>query len=78
MATDFRELRVWEEAMVLTERVYEVVRGFPGDERFGLPSQLKRAAVSMLLQAMAKSLGGKSSQIAAPHHSPFPVPRSRS
>ncbi|TAK39680.1 MAG: four helix bundle protein [Lysobacteraceae bacterium] len=47
MVTDFRDLRVWEESMVLTERVYELVRDFPADERFGLSSQIKRAAVSV-------------------------------
>ena len=45
MATDFRDLRVWEEAMVLAEQVYQLVQGFPADERYGLVSQLKRAVV---------------------------------
>ena len=47
MATDFRDLRVWEEAMVLAEQVYQLVQGFPADERYGLVSQLKRAVVSV-------------------------------
>lgn len=47
MATDFRDLRVWEEAMALAERIYQLVRRFPADERFGLTAQLKRAAVSV-------------------------------
>nr|WP_298133473.1 four helix bundle protein [uncultured Pseudoxanthomonas sp.] len=47
MATDFRDLRVWEEAMVLAEEVYQLVQGFPADERYGLVSQLKRAVVSV-------------------------------
>jgi carbamoyl-phosphate synthase large subunit len=47
MATDFRDLRVWEEAMVLVEKAYELAAGFPADERFGLSSQIKRAAVSV-------------------------------
>ncbi|WP_083490033.1 four helix bundle protein [Stenotrophomonas daejeonensis] len=38
MATDFRDLRVWEEAMVLVEKAYELAAGFPADERFGLSS----------------------------------------
>ena len=33
--------------MVLAEQVYQLTRNFPGDERFGLSSQLKRAAVSV-------------------------------
>ena len=41
MATDFRDLRVWEEAMVLAEKVYQLSRQLPADERFGLAAQLK-------------------------------------
>lgn len=33
--------------MLLVEDVYRVSRGFPADERFGLTSQLGRAAVSI-------------------------------
>ncbi|MGE3401696.1 MAG: four helix bundle protein [Vicinamibacterales bacterium] len=33
--------------MVLVERVYDLSRGFPPDERFGLTSQVRRAAVSI-------------------------------
>jgi four helix bundle protein len=47
VATDFRDLRVWEEAMVLAESVYRLTRQFPVEERFGLATQLKRAAVSV-------------------------------
>lgn len=47
MVTDFRDLRVWEEAMVLAELVYGATASFPGDERYGLAAQIKRAAVSV-------------------------------
>jgi four helix bundle protein len=33
--------------MLLVEDIYDVTRSFPADERFGLTSQLRRAAVSI-------------------------------
>jgi four helix bundle protein len=47
MTSDFRELRVWQAAMTLAESVYAITRNFPADERYGLTSQLRRAAVSV-------------------------------
>jgi four helix bundle protein len=43
----FRDLHVWRESMTLVEDIYKVSRGFPRDERFGLTSQLRRAAISI-------------------------------
>ena len=48
MVCDFRELRVWQDAMALAEAVYAVTQRFPTDERFGLTSQARRAAVSVV------------------------------
>lgn len=45
--SDYRELKVWHEALSLAEAVYAVTWKFPDDERFGLTSQLRRAAVSV-------------------------------
>jgi four helix bundle protein len=47
MTHDFRELRVWQAAMDLAESIYSMTRNFPSDERYGLTSQLRRAAVSV-------------------------------
>ena len=44
---DFRDLKVWRKAHALTLDVYRVTREFPSDERFGLTSQLRRAASSI-------------------------------
>lgn len=43
----YRDLRVWQEGMDLAEAVYAAPQSFPADERFGLTSQLRRAAVSV-------------------------------
>jgi four helix bundle protein len=47
MAQSFRDLVVWQRAMQLTEAVYRLTRDFPGDEQFGLTSQIRRSAVSI-------------------------------
>jgi len=44
---DFRQLKVWEKAHHFTLQVYKITKHFPSDERFGLTSQLRRAAVSV-------------------------------
>ncbi len=41
------ELRVWQDAMALVRKVYEVSAVFPPDERFGLTAQIRRSAVSV-------------------------------
>ena len=47
MVKDYHELNVWQLSMNLCEKVYGLVREFPGDERFALCDQLRRAAVSI-------------------------------
>jgi four helix bundle protein len=42
-----RDLEVWRLGMDVPVKVYEVSKGFPGDEKFGLTSQLRRAAASV-------------------------------
>jgi four helix bundle protein len=42
----FRQLETWQEAHKLVLMVYRVTKEFPSDERFGLISQMRRAAVS--------------------------------
>jgi four helix bundle protein len=44
---NFKQLLVWQQAMDIVEVVYRVTRRFPGDERFGLTSQLCCASVSI-------------------------------
>jgi four helix bundle protein len=47
MIRSYRDLRVWASAVELTTNVYGATRAFPPDERFGLTSQVRRAAVSV-------------------------------
>ena len=44
---NFRELNVWERSHRLALETYRITRSFPTDERFGLTSQLRRAAASV-------------------------------
>ena len=44
---DFRKLKVWQKAHRLALSVYAATERFPSDERFGLTSQVRRAAVSV-------------------------------
>ena len=43
----FRDLKVWHDAMMLVEEIYRLSGRFPAEERFGLTSQIRRAAVSI-------------------------------
>jgi four helix bundle protein len=47
VVSSFRDLRVWQGAMDLVERVYRVTQSFPKDETYGLANQLRRSAVSI-------------------------------
>jgi four helix bundle protein len=43
----YRELIVWQKAIVLVEEVYRVTNGFPKTEIYALTNQIRRAAVSV-------------------------------
>jgi four helix bundle protein len=44
---NFKDLRIWQKAIDLTAEIYSLLSTFPSDEKFGLVSQMKRAAVSI-------------------------------
>jgi four helix bundle protein len=46
-ARSFKELIVWQKAHQFVLEVYRFTQKFPSDERFGLTSQIRRAAVSV-------------------------------
>ncbi|MEX0703942.1 MAG: four helix bundle protein [Planctomycetales bacterium] len=43
----FEKLEVWQKSIEFADHIYGVTRTFPGDERFGLTSQMRRASVSV-------------------------------
>jgi len=43
----FTDLIVWQRSHALVLQVYRLTKSFPPDERFGLTSQLRRAAFSV-------------------------------
>jgi four helix bundle protein len=43
----YRELLVWQKAMDLAEQCYVLTRAYPKEERYGLTSQIRRAASSI-------------------------------
>jgi four helix bundle protein len=47
MLKSFRELEVWQRSHGMVLEVYRVTSSFPKDERFGIISQLRRAASSI-------------------------------
>jgi len=44
---NLKELKIWNKAIDLSVDVYRATASFPVDERFGLTSQSRRAAVSI-------------------------------
>ena len=47
MLKNFKELKVWQKAYQLCLNLYEITKDFPGEERYGLSSQMRRAVVSI-------------------------------
>src|SRR6266487_7049558 len=43
----FRELRVWQKALDLVEKIYLTTQKSPREETYGLLSQIRRAVVSV-------------------------------
>ncbi len=47
MAHNFKDLKIWQEAMKVVKSTYLLNAQLPSDERFGLISQINRCAVSI-------------------------------
>lgn len=46
-SNSYRDLIVWQKAMTLTKKVYQLTKTFPSDEIYGLTSQIRRCSVSV-------------------------------
>lgn len=44
---NYRELKVWQRSYQLCLEIYKTTKGFPDEEKYGITSQLRRAAVSV-------------------------------
>ena len=47
MTKTFEDIIAWQKAHQFVLLVYKISRGFPEDEKFGLTSQFRRAAISI-------------------------------
>ena len=45
--SSYKDLIVWQKSILLVKQIYKLTSVFPGDEKFGLISQLRRASVSI-------------------------------
>ena len=45
---DFKDLKVWQKARVFAGSAYRVTQQFPAEERYGLTSQIRRGAASIM------------------------------
>jgi four helix bundle protein len=43
----YRDLLVWQKAMIFVTDIYQTTRAFPREELYGLTSQMRRCAVSI-------------------------------
>lgn len=46
----YRNLILWQEAKLLAVLVYKMTEKFPASEKYGLTSQMRRAAISVMSQ----------------------------
>ena len=56
----YRDLAIWQKAIDLSKYLYQTTRCLPDEERYGLTSQIRRAAISVPSNiAEGQARGGK-------------------
>ncbi|MFM8457831.1 MAG: four helix bundle protein, partial [Chthoniobacterales bacterium] len=61
-AEGYRDLVVWQKGLALAKTIYLLTKQLPADEKFGLVSQMRRAAVSVpsnIAEGQARHTTGK-------------------
>jgi four helix bundle protein len=62
MGDSFKDLVVWQRAIVMSLAIYKLTSSFPTSEQYGLTSQLRRASVSVpsnIAEGYGKSTRGE-------------------
>lgn len=44
---DYKDLFIWKQAIIIATRAYKITSKLPSQEKFGISSQIQRAAVSV-------------------------------
>jgi four helix bundle protein len=44
---DFKKLLIWQPGMDIVDKVYGIASSLPGDEKYGIRSQMTRSAISI-------------------------------
>jgi four helix bundle protein len=59
---NYKDLLVWQKGIALAKVIYRLTQSFPAEEKFGLVSQMRRAAVSIpsnLAEGQARHTAGE-------------------
>ena len=54
----YKDLIVWQKAMTVVEEIYKITKEFPSTEIYGLTSQMRRAAISLVSNIVEGSRRG--------------------
>ncbi len=54
-----KNLEVWNDSLDPIEMIYKTTKSFPNDEKYGLVSQMRRAAVAVLCDIAAGNAKNK-------------------
>lgn len=66
---DYKDLHVWQKGMQLAKEIYLLTGKLPSEEKFGLISQMRRAAVSIpsnIAEGQARNTTGEFVQFISP------------